>query len=206
VGAGLGLSICSQIVKSMKGEIGVESRPDEGTAFWVSLPALTIPHDEAPTPVVLDRIRKVAPKVPVTASEPTRVDGVKSRILVIDDDPLILSALRRALGSRHAVSTAADPRDALTLIAGGARYELVVCDLLMPRMTGLELFAELRKLAPELMPRTLFVTGMADTDLALAALNATGVPPVEKPFDTSTIRKRVEERLEVLGKLGEGIG
>jgi CheY-like chemotaxis protein/signal transduction histidine kinase len=212
VGAGLGLSICSQIVRGMKGEIGVESRPDEGTAFWVSLPALTIPHDEAPTPVLLDRLRRdttrqTPPKAPPSASSelPTVVEGPKARILVIDDDPLILSALRRALGSRHTVSTAADPRDALALIAGGARYELVVCDLLMPRMTGLELFAELRALAPELMPRTLFVTGMADTDLALAALNATGVPPVEKPFDSSTIRKRVEERLEVLGRLGEGV-
>jgi CheY-like chemotaxis protein len=215
VGAGLGLSICSQIVKSMKGEIGVESRPDEGTAFWVSLPALLLPHDEAPTPVVIDRIRRDSGREPSPREpgvrEPTRtspppelptvIEGPKSRILVIDDDPLILSALRRALGSRHTVSTAADPRDALALIASGARYELVVCDLLMPRMTGLELFAELRALAPELMPRTLFVTGMADTDLALAALSATGVPPVEKPFDTSTIRKRVEERLEVLGRL-----
>jgi CheY-like chemotaxis protein len=86
------------------------------------------------------------------------------------------------------VASAAAARD---LIAGGERFDAILCDLMMPEMTGMELHAELHRLAPDQAARMVVLTGGAFTQGARDFLEQSGLPRVEKPFDVSELRALV---------------
>lgn len=178
VGTGLGLSICQSIVSAMGGEIQVESAPGRGTTFRVILPASG--PDEAGAPG------------PGTAPPAPRVRG---RILVVDDEPLVGTVIQRTLQGEHEVTVASSARAALARVAAGERFDLVLSDLLMPEMTGMELYRALRERAPELAGRVVFLTGGAFTPAARAFLEQEPVECVEKPFELETIRGLLARRL-----------
>ena len=91
-----------------------------------------------------------------------------------------------------AADKVATTTDALARIARGERYDAIVCDLMMPGMSGLDFHEELVRVAPEYAARVVFVTGGAVTDQARQFLARTTLPRVEKPFSEATLRAAIE--------------
>jgi PAS domain S-box-containing protein len=164
VGTGLGLSICHRIVTALGGGISFDSEEGKGTTFRVTLPATACaPPAVAEVPAAI-------------ASPPAR------RVLIVDDEPLVAGALRRCLGGAHEVTVTTSAEDALDRIGGGARFDLILCDLMMPQMTGMELHDRLHALVPEQAARMVFVTGGAFTKSAQDFLETVAGRYLEKPF------------------------
>jgi signal transduction histidine kinase len=170
VGTGLGLSICRSIVTALGGEIAVESQAHKGTVFRVVLPAAPIvPAEEARSE-----------QGPV---KPAR----RGRVLVVDDEPAIGTALRRVLAPEHDVTVLTSAAEARERIARGERFDVILCDLMMPVMTGMDLHAEITSLAPDQAERMVLVTGGAFTAKANEFLDQVPNARVEKPFDPATL-------------------
>jgi PAS domain S-box-containing protein len=165
-GLGLGLSICHGIVTALGGEISAESRVGEGSVLRVTLP---------PAPAKSDRPQPVKPAPPET---PKR----RAKILLIDDEPAFRGSIAHLLGLTHDVTAAASAREALDRILGGERFDLLLCDLMMPEMTGIDLYEELHRAAPEQAARMVFLSGGAFTARAQAFLKRVPNAHLEKPF------------------------
>jgi CheY-like chemotaxis protein len=86
-------------------------------------------------------------------------------------------------------------RDALDRISAGERFDLVLCDLMLPGLTGMDFYDRVKEIAPELVERIAFVTGGAYTRRATNFVEQAHVPVLEKPFTVSMLRAFVRERL-----------
>jgi CheY-like chemotaxis protein len=179
VGTGLGLSICRGIVLGLGGEIRAEPRPGGGTILRVVLPPAPARAPEAPAP---------AP-----APAPAAAAGRRGRVLVVDDEPAVASAIRRVLAAHHDVTVTGSAEDALEAIRDGERYDAILCDLMMPRMTGMELHAALEQAVPEQARRMVVLTGGAFTDGAREFLERVSLPRCEKPFEAAGLRELVRK-------------
>jgi len=181
VGTGLGLAICHRIITGLGGSIEAESEAGRGTAFTVRLPTL---------PAAAER-NGASPSLPVVATGQRQ----RGKILVIDDEPLINGILRRILARDHEVATATSVREALDRVAAGERFDLMICDLMMPEMTGMDLHAELLRREPALAERLVFMTGGAFTPAAREFLDRVPNARVEKPFDVQDLRALIQTLL-----------
>jgi CheY-like chemotaxis protein len=115
------------------------------------------------------------------------------RLLLIDDEPLVTSALRRALGPGYQTLALTDARQALQLLAQDAAFDAILCDLRMPGMDGLAFHAELARRHPELARRVLFLSGASD--LAQGGCARAQLPEgrfLEKPFELNHLRAAVQ--------------
>jgi PAS domain S-box-containing protein len=181
VGTGLGLSICHGIVAQLGGAIEVESAQGKGSTFRVRLPAAGSGACAAPT-------------------TPRPTDGAgarRGRVLVVDDEPLVGRAVARSLASHHDVVTLTGAREALDRVSRGEDgFELLLCDLMMPEMTGMELHERLREVAPALAARTIFLSGGAFTAAAREFLERVPNARLEKPFEPRALRELVARVLE----------
>ena len=175
-GTGLGLAICQRIVADMGGELTVESELGRGSTFRVSLPT---PRHEWMTPP-----ESVGPGVGLA----------RRRVLVVDDDELVLTSLERILSGEHEVTSTRTAADALRRCEAGERFDVILCDLMMPEMTGIDLRRELLRVAPDQAARMMFITGGAFTESAQQFLAETRVVHVEKPFDPLALRALVRNR------------
>jgi signal transduction histidine kinase/CheY-like chemotaxis protein len=175
VGTGLGLSVAHGIVGSLGGALSVESELGGGTRVRVVLPAGQ-----------LTRVESVRP----ATSLPARSLPPRARVLVVDDEPAILELIVRALRSDYDVATATNGRDALTL-ALHAPFEVIVSDVMMPEMSGVELHGALALHAPRQAERIVFVTGGAFTPSAQAFLDTVSNPCLDKPFTVSGLKAAV---------------
>ena len=119
----------------------------------------------------------------------------RARILVVDDEVLMLEVVRRVLGREHDVVIASDGQEALQRIAEEAPFDFVFCDLTMPGMSGIDLFAHLKQSHPDLANRFVFLTGGALTPAAAQALEEAPCGVIEKPFDPQEIRDFIRRRL-----------
>jgi len=126
---------------------------------------------------------KKKPRLPVT--------GRRGRVLVVDDEPGIGSAVRRLLSREHEVVVLTSAREARDRIAQGERFDAIVCDLMMPEMTGMDLHAELVETAPDQAERMILLTGGAFTERAVHFLASVPNARVEKPFEPDALRQVV---------------
>jgi CheY-like chemotaxis protein len=117
-------------------------------------------------------------------------------VLVVDDEPLVGTVIQRTLGGEHEVVVAGSARAALDRLAEGTAFDLVLTDLLMPEMTGVDLFREIERRDPALARRVIFLTGGAFTSATREFLEKVPVECVEKPFDLEAIRAVIARHLD----------
>ncbi len=135
------------------------------------------------------RLQSAAPRAESEAS-------TRGRILVIDDEAAILRVFQRLLGGAHEVSVASDGREALTQIAAGTDFDLILCDLTMPEMSGIAFYNTLAEQRPDLLARIVFMSGGVGTASSRAFLKGTGNTCLDKPFDPAQLRALVRDALE----------
>jgi CheY-like chemotaxis protein len=130
------------------------------------------------------------------------MDERRTQVLVIDDDPKLVRLVALMLGREHEVVGLTSAREALARIAGGARFDLILCDIMMQPVTGADFHGLLRKLAPELVDRIVFTTGGAFTPWAEALLQQPSIRWIDKPFPPlEEFRAMVQEHVRRLGRL-----
>ena len=109
------------------------------------------------------------------------------------DDDLVGITLTRALRKEHDVTLTTNGKQALDLLVSGERFDVILCDLMMPVMTGMALYAELTARVPDAVSRIVFVTGGAFTSSAEAFLGRVKNERLEKPFDRKSLRDLVRK-------------
>ena len=165
IGTGLGLSICHRIVTDLGGEMSVESEVGKGTAFRVTLPVgRTEPQERAETNAAPDVTRR-------------------AKVLIIDDEEALGRALRRSLSKQHDATVVTSGAEAVSRILGGERYDAIISDLMMPDVTGMEIYAQLSAAVPDQAQRMIFLTGGAFTATARNFLDDVPNPRLEKPVE-----------------------
>ncbi len=172
-GTGLGLSISHQIMAAMGGELTLHSILGEGTTVTLRIAA----SDTTAAEPVSD---------PDTAGSQRPL-----RILVVDDEPAILAIISRVL-REHDLTTASAGDEALDHMLSQP-FDLVLCDLLMPRMTGMDLHRAIAEKRPEMLDRMVFMTAGAFTRDASAFVEAGQSRILMKPFDMQALSGLVRE-------------
>ena len=176
VGTGLGLYICRNIVNSLGGEITVTSGPG-GSTFRVRLRAGRFSASRA---------RPVSDAA-APAQPPSRL-----RILVVDDEPAIVDLMRRCLAG-HDTDVASSGREAIAALSA-RDYDLAFCDLLMPDLTGMDVFAHLSAHHPDKVGCLVFMTGGAFTDRAKQFLATVPNSVIAKPFSIEDLERVVARK------------
>ena len=178
-GTGLGLSVCHGIVAEHGGTITVESQLRKGATFIVELPLVT----------KAEQLKLAEPD----AEESVSAAG--GRILVVDDEPTILSFLSEALTDEgYEVETVDNASDALEKVKN-ERYSLILLDIKMPGMSGSELYRRIQKIARSLARRVVFITGDVIGASTTAFLSRTKTPYIAKPFDAEELKRYINRIL-----------
>lgn len=178
-GTGLGLTVAYAIVQEHGGRIWLKSRPGGGASFFVELPVA------APN---LQNVKTTPQAVPL--------DTFKGRhVLVVEDEPALAVAVAEALGDAgFVVERAGDGEEGLTRLSEGT-FDLIVCDLKMPRIDGMQFYRAMATATPSLARRVIFVTGdVAGTD-AERFLEETGCRWLSKPFRLGDLLRAARDTL-----------
>jgi PAS domain S-box-containing protein len=176
-GTGLGLSVCHGIVSALGGEIDCDTELGKGSVFRVKLPPA--------------RLDKLAPGPQRQAKSNAR----RGRILLVDDEPKVAVSLARLLSFEHEVEIVTSGKAALARLREGSPYDLILCDLMMPEMTGMQLYQEIHRTWPLWAEQMVFITGGAFTSSAREFLARIPNVRLEKPVDSEVLRLVIRDRL-----------
>ncbi len=180
-GTGLGLAVSRGIVVALGGELTVASTPGAGATFHVTLqvardldeqwPAVTIP-----------------------------VGGRRGRILIVDDDAAVRSIMRRALSREHDVTAVSDSREAERILFSDQTFDVVFSDIMMPHITGAELYQRVKERYPVLADRFVFVTAGATRDAVRDFLAGVSNEMLEKPFEIAELVATARRHVTLLNR------
>jgi signal transduction histidine kinase/ActR/RegA family two-component response regulator len=176
-GTGLGLSTVYGIIKQAGGYVWLYSEPGHGTTVKVYLPA-------------------VAAGAPAAAPRDQQRLRGSERILVVEDEEMVRRIARRALEEfGYEVVEAADGQAALDLLAGPSEPpDLILCDIVMPGLSGPELGAALAERVPGV--RVLYMSGYPGSDVKLRQLVLPSAPFIQKPFGAADLAAKVRALLD----------
>jgi two-component system, cell cycle sensor histidine kinase and response regulator CckA len=181
-GLGLGLATSRDVITSLGGEIEIDSVEGKGTTVRIALPA-------SKEPVELTSVAEVEPPSPVAT--------VRRRILIIDDDRPVAAAIAFELNT-HDVVVAESGREALELLRREKNYDVILCDLMMPEVTGMDVYDSIRASDPFLLERLVMMTGGAFTTQARRFVDEVNTPLIEKPFETGQLLALVDSMMRRL--------
>jgi CheY-like chemotaxis protein len=176
VGTGLGLSICHGIVKRASGELLLECPESGGSIFRIVLPA-------APP--------RLTPSTFPLGSAPL---GVRARVLIIDDEPAMLRVLAR-MTRVHDTTVAPSAQAALNLLADGQKFDVVLCDLAMGQLTGIDFYERLLIDHPDLARRVIFVSGGMEGTRARDFRRSVPNIFLDKPFPQALLHEQIARLL-----------
>lgn len=177
-GTGLGLSICRRLLHEAHGSLEIESELGRGTTVYITLPIV--------------KSAGAAKSEPAIDLEPAD----RRKILLVDDDVLVTNLIQQVLKRDYDVTVFNDSTKAYDALAGGATFDLILCDLMMPQMDGCMFYRQVTKLMGK-TPNILFVTGGAVTgsNIELERVMAGAGRLVHKPFESAELRRRILECL-----------
>jgi PAS domain S-box-containing protein len=177
-GMGLGLWLCREAAQSLGGALNVQSKVGQGSVFRLTLPGAEEEHVE---------ISMTRQKAAVQ----------RCKLLLVDDDKMVLTAMARSLERDHDVVTCLSGAEALQQLQSGRSFDAILCDLMMPQMNGVELYGEIARRHAGYVPRIIFLTGGAISEQARGFLEAIPNPRLSKPF-------RIQELLTVVADVVRG--
>lgn len=174
---GLGVFVSRGLIDAHGGTLLFENAPEGGAIVRVRLPVTVLAPRERP---------RTSSEMCAVATEEER------RVLLVDDDPQVLRVIARGLGRRgYLVKTASDGIEAMAL-ADTEPFDVVVSDLMMPRMSGIELAAALDGRHPGLRRRMILITGGAVTPAAEAFVQRAGLPVLSKPVELALLCDEID--------------
>jgi signal transduction histidine kinase len=180
IGTGLGLAICHRILMALNGRIEVKSQVDVGTTFRVLLAPARARHTQD-----LPMLQRGGP---ATAR--------RGSILVIEDEPALCRVLERLL-LPHRVTTVMRAREGLARIHAGEQFSIILCDLMMPEMTGMEFYEELTRHHRAIATRVIFMSGGVLSPHSREFLERVPNLRLDKPIDTRRLHQLVDEAIGV---------
>ncbi len=175
-GLGLGLALARDVVESLSGEVAIDSVVGRGTTVRITLPASDIAIQPAPD-------LEPSPTVAAHAS--------RRRILIVDDDRPVAVAIAFELQD-HEVVVAESGREALEILRRERDFDLVLCDLMMPEISGIDVYESIGLTDPALLSRVVLMTGGAFTARAARFIAERSPPLLEKPFYPGQLRSVVD--------------
>ena len=167
------LVVCQGIVASHGGEIKICTLRGQGAIYQVSLPVAEPAMIESPASSEMQK----------TASNP------RARILIVDDEPLLGQTLTFAFSGKHDMVLATSGREALERLQENPEFDLVLCDLMMPDVSGSKVFEIVQRTHPQLVPRFAFMTGGAFTEKAQEFLERYHGHCIDKPFTIADVEQ-----------------
>jgi PAS domain S-box-containing protein len=178
VGTGLGLSVCHGLITGFGGEITVESQLGKGATFRVLLPPSTEPE---PRDATSERRRRL--------SRPRR-----RRVLVVDDETLLARSIELQLQDEHDVEVVSNGTEALARLERAPLPDLILCDMMLPDISGMDVFERALALDNGTHERFVFMTGGSFSPKLFKFLQDHAVPCLEKPFTAEQLREVIDPR------------
>ena len=165
-GMGLGLSLCKRVAEEHGGRVEVHHLPDQGTRFELAIPVDT----------GLQTVERKRESRPISEAP-----GTRSRILIVDDDAMVLSALRRRLRRRYDTVTVLGGVEALAHLSEDMHFDAIICDLMMPVVDGKSFYDTIQEEHPKLVDRIVFMSGGAFTPRLRKFAASVSNPVLQKP-------------------------
>jgi len=199
VGTGIGLSLVKELVEGHGGKVAARGRQIKGTEMRVDLPASLVLHD-----FVVSRSQP-RPQAPLPASGPANItSGAKyappgvsaGTILVAEDDPNLAEMIAKLLSEEYTVVVGLDGQAAAELIPANQPH-LLVTDVDMPRMNGIELAKKFRETTGDKLAPIIILSAVLDLGTRVAGLEAGAIDYVTKPFDPAELRARVRAQFRM---------
>lgn len=177
-GTGLGLALSSDIIKHHQGELRVQSTVGKGTRFEIVLPRETGMRASDQT----------------AESPPRPRPSARARVLIVDDEPLLLRTFNRMLRRNHEVLLAEGGLEAITILSDQPDFDVIICDLMMPGMDGIRFHQTVGERWPALQARILYCSGGAFTREAKEFVNSLDHKDrvIEKPVRKASLLERIE--------------